>query len=73
MSKNMMRIGDAIIDKDCVEYVELGKADDLEEVGLMMKTGRFFRWWGKEAEAVRKFLIKQFPCEDQTLWLEDST
>ncbi len=68
-SVNMMRIGNTIIDKDRIEYVELGKENDPEEVGLMMQTGRLFRWWGKEAEEVRAFLREQFPCENQTLWL----
>ncbi len=75
-SVNMMRIGEKIIDKNQIAHMWLGKGEfeDPDSVGIVLKQGgRMFEWHGAEAIAVRKFLIKQFPCEGQTLWLEDST
>ncbi len=71
MPKNMMRIGDHMMDKDDIEHIALNwqTSHHQEGITITMRSGAFIEFSGSEAKAVRAFLIKQFPCEGQTLWL----
>lgn len=71
VAKNMMRIGDHLMDKDDIQLVDLNwqTSHHQEGITITMRSGRFVEYSGQEAEAVRAFLIEQFPCEGMTLWL----
>lgn len=69
MAKDMMRIGRHLIDKDDISYIDLGH--EVLGIRIYFRAGHFIQCDSEEVEIIRPWLLKQFPCEGQSLGIDE--